>query len=217
MQVRNNKYKTPFDLLEGKQQAALFAYFLEIENNPSTSYVEPPPYRIDNISQSEELSTKKRKFVSGDTPDAAEYRNYSGIIANTKQENRIDLSSSTTLVDCDHTVKTQMIHDDQLETGEISKANPDKSKDVLSEDKQKKVSIREKEKDKSLEPLPLQMFRYLQTKIEKIDKTNICNICVERRCNIAFLCGHCACKECAARLNFCHMCRKMIQKKIILY
>ncbi|XP_011696263.1 PREDICTED: uncharacterized protein LOC105454970 [Wasmannia auropunctata] len=219
MQVRNNKYKTPFDLLECKQQAALFAYFLETENNPSTSYVKPPPYRMDNISQSEELPTKKRKVVSGDTIDAAEYRDYSGIIADTQQENRIDPSSSTTLV-CDHiVVKTQMIRDGQLETGEASKANPDKSKDVSSEDKQKKkVSIREKEKDKGLEPLPLQMFRYLQTKITKTDKMqNICNICLERRCNIAFLCGHCACKECAAQLNTCHMCRETIQKKINLY
>ncbi|XP_011687418.1 PREDICTED: uncharacterized protein LOC105449733 [Wasmannia auropunctata] len=190
------------------------------ENNPSTSYVEPPPYRINNISQSEELPTKKRKVVSGDTSDAVEYRDYSGIIADTQQENQIVPSSSTTLVDCDHiVVKTQMIRDGHLETGEVSKANPDKSKDVSSEDKQKKKVIRKKEKDKGLEPLPLQMFRYLQTKITKTDKMNInlCNICEERRCNIAFLCGHCACKECAAQLKTCHMCRKKIKKEIILY
>ncbi|XP_011696317.1 PREDICTED: E3 ubiquitin-protein ligase MIB2-like [Wasmannia auropunctata] len=54
-------------------------------------------------------------------------------------------------------------------------------------------------------------------KIADFDGTNMCNICMERRRNVAFLCGHCACEHCAAQLNTCHMCRKTITKKINLY
>ncbi|WAR14989.1 MIB2-like protein [Mya arenaria] len=53
---------------------------------------------------------------------------------------------------------------------------------------------------------------------EKIDQENImCSICMERKRNMAFLCGHTVCSECGDELRVCHMCRKPIQKKIQLY
>ncbi|XP_011700184.1 PREDICTED: E3 ubiquitin-protein ligase mib1-like [Wasmannia auropunctata] len=230
MQVRNNKNMTPFDLLEDKQQIAVLAYFLgfykcqgyntqlEIENNPSNSSVKPPAYRIVNISQLERLPGVRKNIAR--FGDAAEYRDCLGIITEnrTNQENRIDLNSSTTLVGYDHTVvMTQTIQDDHLTTDEVI-SNPDKSKDVSSEIKQKEeISDREKEKDKGLEPLTLQIFRYLGNKIADMEEANMCSICVERRRNVVFLCGHCACDLCAVQLNTCHICRKTITKIIDLY
>lgn len=60
-------------------------------------------------------------------------------------------------------------------------------------------------------------LRYLESKILEIEETHCCSICMERRRNVAFLCGHGACSKCAETLKTCHMCRKTIVKKINLY
>lgn len=60
-------------------------------------------------------------------------------------------------------------------------------------------------------------MRYLESKILEIEETHCCSICMERRRNVAFLCGHSACSKCADTLKICHMCRKTIVKKINLY
>ncbi|KAL6431933.1 hypothetical protein ACFW04_007392 [Cataglyphis niger] len=217
----------------------------QIENNPPSNYVEPSTYRIDNTSQLEELRGA-RKSVSG-SGDAAECRDCSGIVTGTKQENRLDPSSSVTLgcARCGHTiVKTQMIQgtrlyqvflteerfismyfiyylciiclDGQLATGEVSIANSEeKSKNVSSEGKRKEeISDREREKEKDKD---LERLRYLETRVADLEEANMCSICMERRRNVAFLCGHGACEHCAAPLKTCHMCRKTITKKINLY
>ncbi|XP_014787114.1 putative ankyrin repeat protein RF_0381 [Octopus bimaculoides] len=46
--------------------------------------------------------------------------------------------------------------------------------------------------------------------------TCTCTICMERRWNMVFECGHTACKECGERLHKCHLCRKQIERKIII-
>lgn len=48
-------------------------------------------------------------------------------------------------------------------------------------------------------------LRYLETKIQEIEETHCCSICMERKRNVAFLCGHSACSKCAETLKICHM------------
>jgi E3 ubiquitin-protein ligase mind-bomb len=48
-------------------------------------------------------------------------------------------------------------------------------------------------------------LRYLEHKILEIEETHSCGICMERRRNVAFLCGHSACSKCAETLKTCHM------------
>jgi E3 ubiquitin-protein ligase mind-bomb len=48
-------------------------------------------------------------------------------------------------------------------------------------------------------------MRYLESKIQEIEETHSCGICMERRRNVAFLCGHSACSKCAETLKTCHM------------
>lgn len=48
-------------------------------------------------------------------------------------------------------------------------------------------------------------LRYLEHKIMEIEETHCCSICMERRRNVAFLCGHSACSKCAETLKICHM------------
>ncbi|KAK7604043.1 hypothetical protein V9T40_004316 [Parthenolecanium corni] len=60
-------------------------------------------------------------------------------------------------------------------------------------------------------------LRYLESKIAEIEEAHCCPICMERRRNVAFLCGHGACDRCSFTLTMCHMCRTVITKKINLY
>ena len=60
-------------------------------------------------------------------------------------------------------------------------------------------------------------LRYLETKIQEIEESLDCTICMERNRNVAFLCGHRTCEECSLTLKVCPMCRKTITKKINLY
>ncbi|XP_037090212.1 E3 ubiquitin-protein ligase MIB2-like [Pollicipes pollicipes] len=60
-------------------------------------------------------------------------------------------------------------------------------------------------------------LRYLETKIAEIEEVHGCSICMERRRNVVFLCGHGACAVCAHALQNCHMCRKAITQKINIY
>lgn len=63
----------------------------------------------------------------------------------------------------------------------------------------------------------VERVKYLESKIQEIEEASSCSICMERRKNVAFLCGHGACVNCSQTLKICHMCRKPITKKINLY
>ena len=45
----------------------------------------------------------------------------------------------------------------------------------------------------------------------------LCTICMERKKDTAFMCGHMVCRVCGESLRNCHMCRKIITKKIPIY
>ncbi len=61
------------------------------------------------------------------------------------------------------------------------------------------------------------VVRELETKVQELEDGQSCSICMERARNVAFLCGHTACSNCAQPLKTCHICRKPITKKINLY
>ncbi|XP_077510081.1 uncharacterized protein LOC144121042 isoform X2 [Amblyomma americanum] len=57
----------------------------------------------------------------------------------------------------------------------------------------------------------------LARELRELKETLQCAICMERERNVAFLCGHSSCADCAKTLEHCHMCRVRIRKKITLY
>lgn len=57
----------------------------------------------------------------------------------------------------------------------------------------------------------------LQAHVREIEDANMCAICLEKARNVAFMCGHGTCVECATSLEVCPMCRKPIEKKITLF
>jgi len=66
----------------------------------------------------------------------------------------------------------------------------------------------------SMEAAQLMEVRY---RMEQLEESLVCSICLENAWNVAFLCGHSACSKCAESLTLCHMCRKPIQSKINLF
>lgn len=67
---------------------------------------------------------------------------------------------------------------------------------------------------KSLKTLKL---HDLEAKVHDWEEHYMCTICMERKKNVAFLCGHGACNVCVETLKCCHMCRGPISQKINLY
>lgn len=57
----------------------------------------------------------------------------------------------------------------------------------------------------------------LERRVQELEEQQRCNVCFERRRNIAFTCGHTICSRCAASLTDCHICRTTISEKIYLY
>lgn len=57
----------------------------------------------------------------------------------------------------------------------------------------------------------------VEMRLQEIEESVTCNICLDRRRSVVFLCGHNACGECARGLRFCHMCRKPITKRINMF
>ncbi|XP_063987634.1 E3 ubiquitin-protein ligase MIB2 [Diachasmimorpha longicaudata] len=90
--------------------------------------------------------------------------------------------------------------------------NQGEASELAEEEATEKGESKEREHDKNLERL-----RYLETRVADLEEANMCSICMERRRNVVFLCGHGACERCSAPLKTCHMCRKTITKKINLY
>lgn len=52
---------------------------------------------------------------------------------------------------------------------------------------------------------------------DEVESTDCCPICLSKRKNMVFDCGHQTCEECAANLSKCPLCRKSITTKIRVY
>ncbi|CAF1095461.1 unnamed protein product [Didymodactylos carnosus] len=57
----------------------------------------------------------------------------------------------------------------------------------------------------------------LQQQLQEIRDQTVCPICMDRLKNMIFLCGHGVCQQCGDRVSECPICRKQIEKSIILY
>lgn len=57
----------------------------------------------------------------------------------------------------------------------------------------------------------------LQQQLQDIKEKTICPICLDRLKNMIFLCGHGMCQMCGDRITVCPICRKQVEKRILLY
>ncbi|XP_045487539.1 E3 ubiquitin-protein ligase MIB1 [Pieris rapae] len=57
----------------------------------------------------------------------------------------------------------------------------------------------------------------LQQQLEDIKEQTMCPICLDRLKNMIFLCGHGMCQMCGDCITVCPICRKQVEKRILLY
>ncbi len=85
---------------------------------------------------------------------------------------------------------------------------------VINKDPAAAAADGEDDEIKSLKTLKLHV---LEAKVNDWEEHYTCSICMERKKNVAFMCGHGACSVCVQTLKVCHMCRGPISQKINLY
>ena len=57
----------------------------------------------------------------------------------------------------------------------------------------------------------------LQQQLDDMKEQSLCPVCLDRTKNMIFLCGHGSCQMCGDRLQECPICRKIVEKRILLY
>lgn len=57
----------------------------------------------------------------------------------------------------------------------------------------------------------------LQQQLQDIKEQTMCPVCLDRLKNMIFLCGHGTCQMCGDRMTECPICRKMVERRILLY
>ncbi|CAE1285817.1 MIB [Acanthosepion pharaonis] len=57
----------------------------------------------------------------------------------------------------------------------------------------------------------------LQQQLQDIKDQTSCPVCMDRLKNMIFLCGHGTCQMCGDRMTECPICRKAVEKRILLY
>ncbi|XP_051879285.1 E3 ubiquitin-protein ligase mib1 isoform X1 [Pristis pectinata] len=57
----------------------------------------------------------------------------------------------------------------------------------------------------------------LQQQLQDIKEQTMCPVCLDRLKNMIFLCGHGTCQLCGDRMSECPICRKAIERRILLY
>jgi len=66
-------------------------------------------------------------------------------------------------------------------------------------------------------PLPSAPQLYPDLAQEEGQEELLCGICMEKKKNMVFACGHTCCSTCATTLQLCHICRTPISQKIQLF
>ena len=65
--------------------------------------------------------------------------------------------------------------------------------------------------------IPSEEEAFLKKRLQELEDTVICPICMESQKNRVFQCGHATCGVCADSLRHCPICRKLIKQKINLF
>lgn len=60
-------------------------------------------------------------------------------------------------------------------------------------------------------------YQKLQQQLQDIKEQTMCPVCLDRLKNMIFLCGHGTCQLCGDRMSECPICRKAVEKRILLY
>uniref|UniRef100_A0A674GA92 RING-type E3 ubiquitin transferase n=1 Tax=Taeniopygia guttata TaxID=59729 RepID=A0A674GA92_TAEGU len=90
------------------------------------------------------------------------------------------------------------------------KGTEDTSDDISSGN----IPVLQKDKDNTNVNADVQK---LQQQLQDIKEQTMCPVCLDRLKNMIFLCGHGTCQLCGDRMSECPICRKAIERRILLY
>ncbi|XP_034285477.1 E3 ubiquitin-protein ligase MIB1 isoform X2 [Pantherophis guttatus] len=76
------------------------------------------------------------------------------------------------------------------------------------------IPVMQKDKDNTNVNADVQK---LQQQLQDIKEQTMCPVCLDRLKNMIFLCGHGTCQLCGDRMSECPICRKAIERRILLY
>uniref|UniRef100_A0A8C4PG70 E3 ubiquitin-protein ligase MIB1 n=1 Tax=Equus asinus TaxID=9793 RepID=A0A8C4PG70_EQUAS len=85
---------------------------------------------------------------------------------------------------------------------------------VQSRTKSGNIPVLQKDKDNTNVNADVQK---LQQQLQDIKEQTMCPVCLDRLKNMIFLCGHGTCQLCGDRMSECPICRKAIERRILLY
>ncbi|XP_067951560.1 uncharacterized protein [Watersipora subatra] len=71
--------------------------------------------------------------------------------------------------------------------------------------------------DLTRDSAPYEAVKELNIVLQEMEGIQLCEICMDRKRNLVFACGHTACDKCAQSLKICHNCRKPITLRIPLF
>lgn len=57
----------------------------------------------------------------------------------------------------------------------------------------------------------------LQQQLQDMKEQTMCPVCFDRSKNMVFLCGHGVCQYCGDQIDGCPICRKTVEKRILLF
>ncbi|KAF7482178.1 E3 ubiquitin-protein ligase MIB1 [Sciurus carolinensis] len=90
------------------------------------------------------------------------------------------------------------------------KSSEDAADDISSGN----IPVLQKDKDNTNVNADVQK---LQQQLQDIKEQTMCPVCLDRLKNMIFLCGHGTCQLCGDRMSECPICRKAIERRILLY
>ncbi|XP_070603724.1 E3 ubiquitin-protein ligase MIB1 isoform X4 [Erythrolamprus reginae] len=88
------------------------------------------------------------------------------------------------------------------------------SEDTIDDIASGNIPVMQKDKDNTNVNADVQK---LQQQLQDIKEQTMCPVCLDRLKNMIFLCGHGTCQLCGDRMSECPICRKAIERRILLY
>jgi hypothetical protein len=63
----------------------------------------------------------------------------------------------------------------------------------------------------------LDEIKELMEELKRFEELQLCAICMEKKKDLAFQCGHLVCHDCGESLQTCHICREAIIQRIKIF
>lgn len=111
------------------------------------------------------------------------------------------------------------VHNNNLNISNNSTATTSSSKS--SEPQQPTSSVQQQQQQQPPQKQPdcnlLDDMQKLQQQLQDIKEQTMCPVCFDRIKNMVFLCGHGVCQYCGDQIEGCPICRKTVEKRILLF